>query len=308
MQIQYFTCIAFIAFLCGVNNTFAAETQTLVLTPTFDGTAQLYDQDGLTDWDTARNYTGELFNEPVTDDELISLRSDSHSGYYRIYRSSMSFDASALPNDAEIISATLYLYNYSPVINISGTDVVVTFHSPVTEESLVREDWQIQNFSSEIARRQLIDGDYTALILNQLGLDGIDFDGVTTFGLMTEFDYDNNPIGPQITGVAIYSKESGLSPYLEITYTVPEDEVSIEEQLEAIAAAVGALPEDALQRSLDAHSKKLVRFYEAGLVGDVRDQLAALERKVARALSRGEIEVEAGSDLLDLIGAVAEQL
>jgi hypothetical protein len=229
MKISFFTISSFIFSLILLPSIASAEL--LNIYPTDDSVAQLYDQDGISDWTEARDYQGELFSDPIESGSLdntgyIYVRSDNGVGTYRIYRVSKVFDLSAIPESAEIISAKLNLYK-TPSNNRGNIDIVVTSHQRQLIGQMQKWDWKIQNFGTqEFARNSLVnDTEYTTFDFSEAGLDYLEtnFGEAATLGVLTDFDFDGIEPTEYIAAAGWYEVEQegvNFDPYLEIEYKV----------------------------------------------------------------------------------------
>jgi hypothetical protein len=207
---------------CASSNPPAATTTTVRIYPTDDGFTFLYDNENQTVWSSARTYTGPLSQTPNTTGAEVAVRSDSQSGKFRIYRSSMLFDTSIIPDSATVESATLNVYKVSTEGN---TSLVFTPHTRASNTALMKSDWYLSNYGTEIARGPLIDNTYTTYTFNGTGESHINKAGYTAIGGMSAFDYDNVPQGSSPKTAAFRSSDmSGTStdPYLEITYLLDQ--------------------------------------------------------------------------------------
>ena len=221
------------------------KAETLKIFPTDDSMAILYDDDGITDWVTARNFDGLVSREPIksgtqNNEGMIVVRSDNGTGKYRIYRVSMVFGPVSLPVEAKITKATLNLYKTYG--NSQGDiSVVITSHQREITEVMQKQDWNITSFGTlAFARNNFSDNQYSEFTFGQNGLDYIkaNINSSTTLGILTEFDFDD--IEPQgyILSAGWYEIEkegNDFDPYLEIEYTIPdtEDEYPLYTQIES---------------------------------------------------------------------------
>lgn len=196
----------------------SAATTTVRIYPTDEAWQFLYDEDNQTTWAAARGYTGTLYHDTDKTSNIIAVRSDANSGKYRIYRASMLFDTSVIPENATIQSASLNVYR----LPYENDSMVFTAHSRASTTDFVKTDWQLSHYGTEFARGTLLDNQHTSFSLNASGTGYINSTGYTDFGVMTAADFDNVDRGSTMTGAAFAtSKASGTStdPYLEVTYT-----------------------------------------------------------------------------------------
>ncbi len=206
-----------------------ADASTMQIYPSDDAVAQLYDDDGISDWEQARGFSGDLFREPIITDPSLAIRSDNGVGTYRIYRVSKVFGLPILPEGVLITGAKVKLYK-TVGNNRGDIDVVVTSHERTTTSILQKQDWNIVNFGiQEFAREKLLDAQYTEFTLNTEGLDYLNskIGQPATLGFLTNYDFDNVVPDGFILAAGWYSVESlgtDFDPYLEITYTIPDEE------------------------------------------------------------------------------------
>ena len=209
-----------------------AAEETIRIYPTDDGANVLYDDDGQVEWSAARSYGGILSQPTIMDSEALGVRSDDQSGYFRIYRSSILFDTSNIPIDAIIQSASINLFKFPTANNHNDTKVVVTEHIRDNIATLSPVDWSLSHYGIEFTRELLVDSQYTPFLLNVAGLNYINKQSYTVFGMLSEFDFDDIAPTASPSAAAFYSSEvagTSVDPYLEITYTVPDVQKSIAE-------------------------------------------------------------------------------
>lgn len=278
--------------------------------PLDDGVNILYDNERQTNWSAARNYSGTSFARlPASTSTTMAVRSDRHSGWYRIYRISTIFDTSSIPEDAVITGASLNLYKFSAGANHAGTELVITSHTRQSDEFLSNADWYIQNYATEFARGLLKDGVHTSYNLNTSGLEYINTGGRTAFGILSNFDFDDIPQGAWLTGASFYTLEAPeveYRPYLEITYTVPEP-VTVKSEVESIESIISSLLSKSLQQSYTAHVKKLLNFFETEKYTSALQQVKALFTKVEQDVEKGALESAVGQSIIET-GASVEDL
>jgi len=228
-----------LTFICyekftSINGTlFAAEfnyveasTTIKIYSHSSDGYTRLPDNDGISNWSNARNYTGTPSQGPNSTGDYVYIRSDrSSNNAWTIFRGSMSFDTSVIPDNALITDVSLNLYGETT--NNNGTDLVVTSHERATSTELVTSDWHITDYgTTEYARTDFVVNEYSHIPLNSSGVNHVNVEGYTIYGLLTNFDFDDSaPVtgtGSAYTKAVAYrtSEFSGTStdPYLEITF------------------------------------------------------------------------------------------
>lgn len=226
MKNSFYFSFLLLSMLTISNN---ADASTMQIYPSDDAVAQLYDDDGISDWEQARGFSGDLFREPIITDPSLAIRSDNGVGTYRIYRVSKVFGLPILPEGVLITGAKVKLYK-TVGNNRGDIDVVVTSHERTTTSILQKQDWNIVNFGiQEFAREKLLDAQYTEFTLNTEGLDYLNskIGQPATLGFLTNYDFDNVVPDGFILAAGWYSVESlgtDFDPYLEITYTIPDEE------------------------------------------------------------------------------------
>lgn len=231
-------------FLCSLflTNTLSVNAESVQIYSTDDFMTQLYDEDGLSDWDVARNFQGEVSRDPLTegsggDQGRLIVRSDDAVGFYRIYRASMQFDVSTISHK-NIDSVTLYLSGVNSNLSVDAP-VVLTSHDRVNDSSMSKFDWTIDRYGTTSYSESKLQPDnvYTKFVLSNEGLDYVlsDEDGVVNFGLLTYYDfYDIEPSAVYTAGATWRSVEaSEKRPYLEIVYSDFEDEYPLYTQIES---------------------------------------------------------------------------
>lgn len=214
-----------VVFFIGFGQVNAATT-TIQIYPTDDGRTIMNDSDGMTDWSTARNFTGTINTSPSMGYQYTVQRADKGSGYWRIYRSSTLFDTSVIPDDAEIVSASMNLYKYVD----RGDSLVITGHTRASTTDLAKGDWKISSYGDEFARGVLEDNQYTVYDFNATGTDYIDPTGYTVIGGLMENDFDDIDVGSTISDIYFHASEysgTNTDPYLEITYVVEPKSIKI---------------------------------------------------------------------------------
>ncbi len=209
---------------------YAKETETIkIYSHHSDGVASLGDLDAVYDWEQARAFSGEISLSPAVLLEEIPMRSDRGVGNYRIYRGSIPFDTSVVPTDATLNEVRLVAsQGYSAN---DGIEIVITSHSRQIDTVYNKQDWRIDNFGTDPFSRGVVNtgGLKTEFIFSEGGKKHLNKDGYTVVGLLTEYDFDNIDPGRQRRSATIASSEAlgtSTDPYLEITYTIGDDDPS----------------------------------------------------------------------------------
>jgi len=179
-------------------------------------------------WDTIHDYTSGTPNHTGNNLEVIA-RNDMHGSYeweHWIYRGFFPVDTSGLPDDANITSATMNLYctykfgSWEFRLVEATQDLTWMLKTTDYDECGAVDDPTA--LATDIA---LTAGQYNVWTLNQTGLDLIDVEGWTKFGLR-EWKFDGDDVEPgynQVSrGTFSSSERAGTEqdPYLEVVYTI----------------------------------------------------------------------------------------
>lgn len=289
-----------------------AAVETIRIYPTDDGINFLYDFENLTDWTEARNYTGPLVHITNTDGDNVTVRSDQQSGYFRIYRISLSFDTSLLPDEAIINEASINAFKYAEGNNGGNTDIVFTSHTRQNANLLTEDDWYLSRYGNEFARGELLDNLYTSYSLNFDGREYINKFGGTIFGGMTEFDFDNIPQSSLPRNASFNSSEAlgtTTDPYLEITYTVPDVEKSISELISDLKNIVNDQIALKSNRSVYvAQIKVLEQLIGRQKVNTALTHLKVLENQIVLDRQSGVVSIEVEAQMNILLNKIKNQL
>lgn len=225
---KIFFVLLFFTTLFSFSSVYASTETVRIYSHPSDGRFILGDSFERINWDQARNYSP-YPADPNTDQDILNVRSDNKSGFYRIYRGSIPFDTSIIPSEAEIVEASLN--TFAETGNNTGVEIVITQHNRASSTHLSASDWEIENFGAKgFARGSLNTTGKTKFVLSSDFEDSLNKDGYTILGILTAFDFDNINPGSSIRAASFYSSEApgtSTDPYLEITYTVedPEPEV-----------------------------------------------------------------------------------
>lgn len=290
----------------------SAAVETVRIYPTDDGVNLLYDDEQQTDWSLARHYSGPLVQITNTDAETITLRSDNHSGFYRIYRGSIAFNTESIPENAIIQSATIYLYKYPFSNNHADTDIVLTSHSRVNESILTQSDWYLPNYGTEFARGLLSDVQYTPYALNQNGLAYINTSGMSIFGAMTEFDFDD--VNPHVApaDAAMYSSDAiGLNndPYLEVIYTIPDTEQTVDELISELKLVINnEITRKAHNSVYLAQVHILEHLIEKNKIGAALVHIKVLEKQIKHDQKSGVVSSGTAEKMGNILELIKEAL
>lgn len=142
---------------------------------------------------------------------------------YGVFRGTLFFDTSSLPDDATITSATLSLYGYS---NTSQTDFNIT----VVNGSVLNEPLESTDYGD--LRSQTVSGGafdtagfstsgYNDIPLNETGMGWISKMGITKFGLRSSRDITSTaPTASELVEIWTSEKGAGYQPKFVVTYTM----------------------------------------------------------------------------------------
>ena len=195
-----------------------------------DGQAGIGDVEAISSWPLARSYTGPVTYNVEDTFSDNAARSDRGVGVYRVYRGSLPFDTSVIPDDAVIQSATLGLYAFSSFGSQNGTRTCITTHTRSDATNIVGSDYYLSSHGSVPVApiTTLTNFQYTTFNLNSTGLNHLDLDGNTAFSVRTHFDCENIDPGSLLQSVRFNSSEAAgmnTDPYLDVTYTTEDEEI-----------------------------------------------------------------------------------
>jgi len=196
-------------------------TATFYATQTGDG--ELYA--GGAGWDTQHDATSGTEDDDST---TASVYAEA-AGSYWLARLALPFDTSALPDDATITGATLYVYPTTKWDVDTNGAVRVVQNTTASATSLNADDYdQIGSINDPAAGATDSDitgistGSYLSIPLNATGLSWISKTGVTKLGLRESHDATDSAPASGLNGIRISTAdETGTAqdPKLEITYT-----------------------------------------------------------------------------------------
>lgn len=155
---------------------------------------------------------------------FLGQRYYSPAGEYSIFRVVLFFDASALPDDAKIKSATLSLYG-EPDQDHSETDFDITVvdgsdaHDPITSADYGALLDEITSYGT-LNTLGFITTGYNNIVLNAAGIAAISKTGVTQFAVRGSTDISKSePSDYQYVACWSADKGDGYKPKLTIAYT-----------------------------------------------------------------------------------------
>lgn len=228
MQRLFF--VALLVLLFGSFQTVEAGTETLrVYALSGDGQAGVGTVEGLSSWEEARSYEGEVSYTTQDTEVNNTARSDKVSGAYRIYRGTIPFDTSILPENAVIDKAVLGLHAYPGAGSTGSAKACVSTHNRVDPSNVVGDDYHISRYSNNpiAPTKILLEGQYTEFNFDDIGINHINRAGYSSYGIRTDFDCEDRE--PLVLGAKTAtwrsSETPGIAsdPYLEITYTIPDE-------------------------------------------------------------------------------------
>jgi chitodextrinase len=156
---------------------------------------------------------------------LTAGQDRADSGEYYVYRTTIPFDTSSLPENAVITSATLYLYGYDEGYSHTDFDLQVVQAHPASHAALVTADYSqfgaIPGGTLNTATWQGHNG-VNPIRLNHEGISWINTSGITNLGLRSNRDI--NQIAPEEHGfVNFWSSQSATDyrPVLAVEYEAP---------------------------------------------------------------------------------------
>lgn len=163
---------------------------------------------------------------------LFYITSGTAAGQWRgLTRGVFLFDTSSLPDAAVVTSATISLYTYSKLDQLSATPGVAIYGStPASNTALADTDYvNVGNtaLSSTVAWGDITEGGYTVFTLNATGRAAISTTGVSKFSSrMPVYDVAATEppwvAGIKSTGVNFYTADNGSNkPTLTLTYALP---------------------------------------------------------------------------------------
>ena len=171
-------------------------------------------------WTTARNAaTGSDYTNYAATTNYIQTYYTS--GNYKIMRTFLPFDTSALPDDATISAATSSVFCYSDTKDVG--DFVVVAGNQASQSAVVAGDYDGMG-STEFGRIEPRESRRNNIVLNASGRGFINKTGYTKLGIVTSYDFDNTaPVdGTSEMGIPIGTSERAgtvYDPYLSVTYT-----------------------------------------------------------------------------------------
>ena len=193
-------------------------------------------------WDTAHDATSGNSNTTWT---TAFVQSDKHyawSNESEISRAALPIDTSELPDDAEISSAKLKINIHSRNDNDDdGNDFIrVVQTTTASSTSLTGEDFDqigaVDNPTAGATDKDITgissSGGWEEFTLNSTGLGWINKTGYTKLGLREGHDVVDEMPNLYADGIRFYTANGSYPPYLEVTYTIPNQAPSAPTNLE----------------------------------------------------------------------------
>ena len=173
------------------------------------------------DWDTARNT---LDGETVNYTDTVTYATVNYFWEtYNCHRSFFPIDTSALPDNASISAASLFLYTASYNADEDGQNFCLVQATQASVTQLTTDDYDecgaLNNPTEGAARipTPATTEVWNEFVLNTNGIEWISLTGYTKFGVRSSLDVDNiAPTGYNSTD--FQTSESDYDPYLEVTY------------------------------------------------------------------------------------------
>lgn len=143
------------------------------------------------------------------------------------------FDTSSLDDDATVSAATLSIYGAAKSNNLGSPEIVTVSSSPASNTNIVAADYAIANFgSTEFASRlsyaSFTTSAYNDISLNASGISNISLTGISKFGIISGWDFDNS-FGGSWSSAAVSQMrfntadvaDTTTDPKLAITFSLP---------------------------------------------------------------------------------------
>lgn len=126
---------------------------------------------------------------------FVGMRAtDQDESYYSLDRSIICFDTSELPSDAVIESAAIRLHGAYKTNTLGSSGLHITSASPQSTATLAASDYSRLGTTSygSISYSSFSDANWNSIELNQNGIDHINKDGVTAYGVRLGWDLSGN--------------------------------------------------------------------------------------------------------------------
>jgi hypothetical protein len=252
---------------------------------------------------------------------------DSNAGIVAIYRSFMSFDTSAIPDNAQITSARLVVfadtvldlvndqYSYMNVLQGFQASPTTTTFDDIEKcgNTLINPT----KGAADVDVSTITEGAPFEFSLNAAGTGWINKSGYTQLCLREGHDIENiEPVNNngvwKETGISHYTSEApgtNTDPYLEVVYTMPDEDPTLEELIETFRDTVALydLPHKA-ERSYFTQ----IRFLEVSV--DRERYKAAYAQTLVLKLSlihdkkKGVLTIGEYTELMDQLAVIGEEI
>jgi hypothetical protein len=188
--------------------------------------------DGFTDHEggTWAHNWAETTSTNVYDALTVLYVGQAGSGTYPVFRGSVFFDTSDLPDDAVMSSGKVGLYGY---LDDSDTDFYITVQSGMPtypHDPLVTGDYDKSLYSGmggNITTVGFNASGYNNITLSSDGFGWISKTGTTKFQIRSSKDIAGTlPTTDEWVGFYSYEKGAGYRPFLEVTYTATPPSVT----------------------------------------------------------------------------------
>ncbi len=256
-------------------------------------------------------------------DAYAATRSTS-MGWIGIFRTFLSFDLSVIPNEADISSIKLVVFPKYVVNDINDSYSYMGLYRSYQASStnLSFDDIELCGDSitnpNELAKVNL--NDLSPNTENNFEFSSEEADLLSdsrylSLCLRVGHDSDNQEIRNNNTsywrssGIVIYgtkSQENYFQPYLEITYTVPEEEVTVASGVDKLKEYIAGLVNKAQRNSYTAQVKNILGFFETGKFTAALNQLGALLKKVEVDTAEGQLPPEVTEGITETATAIEE--
>ena len=132
---------------------------------------------------------------PMQNGTTCTIRSNATTGFYsEQWRGLVTFDVSAIPDDATINSAVVSVYGRDQMNELGSFGFSLIDANPLSKTSYAADDYSrttFTRFAPDISYASYDNGGWNNFTLNPAGLGNISKTGLTTFMFTTSADVDN---------------------------------------------------------------------------------------------------------------------
>jgi len=202
-----------------------ASAATVVVIASYDGSVAT-GTDGT--FSEIRNATGTSVS-PMLNGTTCKILSNATSGFYdEQWRGLVTFDVSAIPDDATITSAVVSVYGRDQMDELGQFGFSLIDANPLSKTSYAPEDYgrtTLTRFAPDISYASYDDGDWNNFTLNTAGLGNISKTGLTTFMFTTSADVTDTPPTWKATNTSAFefwgtNNTAGMpKPVMTVVYT-----------------------------------------------------------------------------------------